>query len=495
MSDDKLFLNKFSHIHFIGIGGISMSGLAQILFSRGFIVTGSDQNPSAITENLLSSGIKVLYGHQKTNIAGADLIVYTAAIKEDNEELIASRKSGAVVISRARLIGYLMKTYKSNIAVSGTHGKTTTTSMISTIMLNTTKNPTVHVGGNLNFLNGATKIGGDALFITEACEYCDSFLSFYPDIAVILNIEYDHADYFDSIGSVVDSFKKFADLVPKAGYIIGCGDDKNVVEVLDQSPSTPIYFGIYSDNLNWSASNIIYDKYGFASFDLFHNKKKICNIKLSVPGEHNIYNSLAACAACHAAGADMDEIINSLILFTGTERRQEYKGAFNGIKLFDDYAHHPSEVKVTLRALKRISSGQLFCVFQPHTYTRTKTFLNDFIMSFDDADKIVVIDIYAAREKDPGDINSKQIVDGINAVYTEKAVYLDSFMQAAKYLSQNASTGDTIVTMGAGDVDTVGHLLQKIYAWFITWNNLLVCTFYHSKTYFTFSSCFSIYCC
>lgn len=460
MEDNILQSDKIKYIHFIGIGGISMSGLAEILASLGYIISGSDLNQSTITDKLKTLGITVYIGHSPEHIKNPDLVVYTAAIGDDNPELVKARSLNIKTINRATLLGEIMKKYPYSIGVSGTHGKTTTTSMISLIMLKSNLDPTIHIGGQLDYIGGTTRTGNTGYFVTEACEYRDSFLKFYPYIAVILNIDLDHIDYFKDIEQIKDSFVKFVSRVPKNGYVIACGDDNNIVSIFGKIAAPVITFGLNNKNCTWSAEDISFDSKGCPSFTVLKDGKAISSINLRVPGTHNIYNALAAIAACHQLGCSISSIKEGLYMYTGTHRRFEHKGAYNGAKIVDDYAHHPSEVKATLKAAKSSSYSKIWCVFQPHTYTRTKSLLNDFASSFNNADVVIVTDIYAAREKDNGEINSRILTEEINRV-SGNAIYMDDFNNIANFLKNNVSPGDIIITMGAGDIFKVGDILLK----------------------------------
>jgi len=453
-------LKNIKNVHFIGIGGISMSGLAEILKNHGYNISGSDMKSSNITERLKKDGIKIYIGHKEENIENCDLVVYTAAVKENNPELKKAKQLGIPTIERAVLLGQITKKYPYSIAISGTHGKTTTTSMISMIMLEANLNPTIHIGGELDAIGGNTRIGGNEYFITEACEYVESFLKLHPYLAVILNIEADHLDYFKDINHIKQAFLKFMNLVPEGGYIIACIDDPNVSSLLSQSSRNTVTYGIKSENADWTARNIQFDVSGCASFDLVQNGNTISTIKLKVPGIHNVSNSLAAAAACHTLGCGINNIVMGLESFSGTHRRFEVKGVVDNIKIIDDYAHHPSEIKATLKAAKSTSHSKIWCVFQPHTYTRTKLLLNDFSEAFFDADKVIVTDIYSAREIDTGEIHSSILAKEINAK-SNNAIYISDFSDIVEYLKENVSPGDLILTMGAGDVYRVGEMFLK----------------------------------
>ncbi|MGI6777327.1 MAG: UDP-N-acetylmuramate--L-alanine ligase [Acetivibrionales bacterium] len=452
-----LDFSDIKHIHFIGIGGISMSGLAEILVNLGYKVSGSDIKESSITKKLKAMGLEINIGHSAENIKNPDLVVYTAAIRDDNTELRKARELNIPAIERATLLGQIMNRYPYSIAVSGTHGKTTTTSMITMIMIEAGMNPTVHIGGELTAIGGTTKIGSNTYFIAEACEYCGSFLKFYPYIAIILNIEFDHADYFKDIQHIKNSFLEFAQHVPDNGYVVACANDDNVLSILDELKCNILTYGLKTEKAMWSAKDIEFDDLGHPTFTLTRNGEPITMVKLNIPGIHNVNNALAAIAACQAVGCSMDSIRRGIEKFLGTHRRFELKGVINNIKVIDDYAHHPSEVKATLKAAKNICHSKIWCVFQPHTYTRTKSFLNDFALSFTNADTVILADIYAAREVSRGDIHSSMLAEKIKDC-GKNALYIPEFESIVKYLQSNASPGDLIITMGAGDIYKVGEM-------------------------------------
>ncbi len=455
-----LSAKDIKRIHFTGIGGISMSGLAEILASQGYIITGSDMKASAITQKLEKLGVKITIGHEAENVTGADLLVYTAAVNRTNPELAAAIQAGIPCIDRATLLGELMKGYPGSIAVSGTHGKTTTTSMISMIMLEEGLDPTIHIGGELDAIGGTTRIGSSDYFIAEACEYTGSFLKFNPYLAVILNIEYDHADYFKNFEHVKDTFLSFAKLVPQDGYLLACGDDTAASAILEQVSCNKATFGLTDSNFTWSAADITFDDLGCAAYTLLHNSKPVGEIKLKVPGLHNVSNSLAAIAACSMMGCSLASAAKALLKFSGTHRRFELKGITDGITVVDDYAHHPSEVEATLKAARHCAHSRIWCVFQPHTYTRTKFLINEFSRAFHDADFIIVADIYAAREADTGEVNSGILADRISS-NGKQTLYIKGFENIVEYLDKNASSGDLIITMGAGDIYKVGELFLE----------------------------------
>lgn len=452
--------SAIKHIHFVGIGGISMSGLAEILLNSGYKISGSDMKTTSITQRLEKLGAVIYSNHSEDNINNPDLVVYTAAVKENNPEIVRSKKLGIPVIERATLLGQIMRKYPFSLAISGTHGKTTTTSMITMIMIESGLDPTVHIGGELDAIGGNTRIGGNRYFITEACEYVESFLKFYPFLAVILNIELDHVDYFKDIEHIKQAFYKFASLVPQNGYVVACIDDPNTSFLLNKLSCNKVTYGLKSESAQWTARDIVYDKLGCASFTVLKDGDRFADITLKIPGLHNVSNSLAAIAATYTMGCDVNHIKSALNKFDGAHKRFELKGIADDIKVIHDYAHHPSEVKATLQAARNCCSTKVWCVFQPHTYTRTKYFMDEFSKSFRNADKIILADIYAAREPDTGEVHSSMLAEKIKE-NGQDAVYIAGFQNISQYLEENVSPGDLILTMGAGDVDKVGELFLK----------------------------------
>lgn len=449
--------HSFSHVHFIGIGGISMSGLAEILLENGYKVSGSDMKSSSILKRLEDKGAIIYLGHSKDNINDADLVVYTDAISNDNPELVKALEKNIVTVDRGTFLGQLMKLYNNSIAVSGTHGKTTTTGMLSIILSDSTLDPTILLGGELDQIGGNVKIGNGEVLLTEACEYKGNILKFYATIGIILNIDEDHLDYFENLNHIIKTFSDFARLIPEEGYIVVNNDDKNVIEAIKDSKCNVATFAINND-ANYKATDISFNEKGFPSFKLVINDNKSYDILLNTIGIHNVYNALAAIATAHICGVPMNSIISSIAKYTGTHRRQEYKGSLRGATIIDDYAHHPTAVKATLSALRNSSKGRIICAFQPHTYTRTKALLEEFANSFSDADKVLITDIYAAREKDTGMVHSRDLVHELikNGVDTE---YLGTFEEISDYIKDNVHKDDIVVTMGAGDIYSVGEML------------------------------------
>ena len=454
----QIDFNKPESVHFIGIGGISMSGLAEILMDEGFTVSGSDAHRSELTDNLEARGAKVYIGQKAENIQdGIDVVVYTAAIHPDNPEFQEVKRRGIPMLTRAELLGEMMRNYKNAIAIAGTHGKTTTTSMVTEIFLQAKNDPTISVGGILPAIGGNIRVGGPEFFVTEACEYTNSFLSFYPTMAVILNIEEDHLDFFKDLADIRHSFKLFAERVPAQGAIVINGDIENYQEIIEAAKGKVITFG-HSRGNDYSAGDIQYDDYAHPSFDLYIGGEKKERLTLGVAGEHNVYNALAAIATAKALGIPDTAIADGLLHFTGTDRRFEKKGELNGITIIDDYAHHPQEIAATLKAAHNYPHKKLWCVFQPHTYTRTKAFLDEFAEALSAADAVVLADIYAARETDTLGISSADIAYRIEKLGTE-VHYFPTFEEIEAFLLKNCSTGDLLITMGAGDIVKVGEKL------------------------------------
>ena len=449
------------HIYFIGIGGISMSGLAEILLDEGFRVSGSDIRPSALTQSLEQKGATVYYGQKASNLTGdIDLAVYTSAIHPDNPEFIAMKDQSIPSLTRAELLGQMMKNYEIPIAVSGTHGKTTTTSMISEILLEGDCDPTFSIGGIFKAIGGNIRIGQSEYFVTEACEYTNSFLSFFPKIGIILNIEEDHLDFFKDIQDIRNSFHQFAALLPENGTLIINGDIENYEEITRGLSCKVVTYGA-SAACDYSCSQIRYDELARPAF-LLNRKGGISeHFSLMVPGEHNVYNAMAAIALADLLGIGSDTIQKAFSQFSGTDRRYEYKGEIDGITIIDDYAHHPTEITATLKAAANYPHKSLWCVFQPHTYTRTKAFLPEFAKALSLADHVVLADIYPARETDTLGISSKDLQEEILRL-GGKAAYLPSFEEIEKFLLKNCINGDLLITMGAGDVVKIGEsLLEK----------------------------------
>ena len=448
------------HIYFIGIGGISMSGLAEILASRGHQVSGTDVKETAVTKHLQSLGIHINFGHRAENITDdITLVVYTAAIHDDNPELRAAHEKGIRIMDRAHLLGQIMDEYHDSVAVSGTHGKTTTTSMVSEILLAAEKDPTITVGGILPTIGSNLRIGNSPYFVAEACEYFDSFLQFNPFIAIILNVESDHLDYFKTLENIRRSFHAFAQRVPDKGLLVISEKIDHVEELTDGLTCHVETFGL-SEKANWRAENIVHEADGRNSFDVYHNGAFFTTIHLHIPGEHNITNALAAIAASAFLGAAPEDCVKGLHHYTGTERRFQLKGKKDGITVIDDYAHHPTEIKAALAAAQNVQHNTTWCVFQPHTFSRTRFLFDEFGDAFGDADEIIIADIFAARETDDGTVSAAQLADRI-AQTGKSARYVGDFAAIEAYLREHCKSGDLLMTVGAGDVYKIGENFLK----------------------------------
>ena len=454
----EIDFNAPIHVHFIGIGGISMSGLAQVLLSRGFTVSGSDNIKSALTEELSNAGAEVFIGQRASNISETiDLVVYTAAIHEDNPEFARCVELSLPMLSRAQFLGQLMRNYENAIAVSGTHGKTTTSSMASEILMAADLDPTLSIGGILKSINGNIRVGGSDVFLTEACEYTNSFLNFFPKIGIILNVEEDHMDFFKDIHEIRESFHKFAKLIPADGVLL----INNAIEgrdIITNDLNCPVKTFGFTPECDYYASDLKIDDHGNYHF-IFHtpdgNKQEIM---LEVVGKHNVCNALAALAMADFLNIPMDTAARGLQSFTGTDRRFEFKGSLGGVNIVDDYAHHPTEIAATLEAAKNYPHQHLWCVFQPHTYTRTKAFLQDFAEVLSKAEHVVLADIYAARETNILGISSRDLQKEIVKLGGDCS-YFPSFDEIENFLLQNCIPGDLLITMGAGDVVKIGEKL------------------------------------
>ena len=450
--------NKKQKVHFIGIGGINMSAIAKELLFRGFPVSGSDGRASDITRQLEEEGAQIFIGQSGDNIApDVDIVVYTAAIKEDNPELVKARSLNLPCITRADFLGALMKNYETRICVSGTHGKTTTTSMLSEILLDAETDPTIMVGGIMPRIGGNVRIGASGHFLTEACEYTNSFLSFFPTIAVILNVQEDHMDFFRDLEDIRRSFRTFASLLPEDGTLVINGEIEDVSFFTEATKARIFRFGLTED-CEFRAENITSDTFACCEFDLVVRGSAAGHVKLCVPGRHNVYNALAAIAAAAAAGLDIESACASVSGFRGVDRRFQYKGQIGGVTVVDDYAHHPDEIRATLDAALQVPHKKLWVVFQPHTYSRTEAFREEFIQELSRADAVILAEIYAAREKNIHGISSRDLMEQIREKGTE-CYYFPTFSEIENFLLENCEEGDMFITMGAGDVVTIGDFL------------------------------------
>ena len=455
----KIDFQKPIHVHFIGIGGISMSGLAAVLLNQHFTVSGSDRSASPLTKWLEEAGAKIFIGQRASNIEdGTDLVVYTAAIHPDNPEFAAAVSKNVPMMTRAELLGQLMTNYQVPIAVAGTHGKTTTTSMAAHVLMAANTDPTISVGGILQAIHGNIRVGADHLFLTEACEYTNSFLDFFPKISIILNIDADHLDFFKDLDDIRHSFRLFAERLPKDGTLIINAAIPNVHEITDGLSCNVVYYG-NGEDAQYTAANVSYDDRACGSFDLMKGDENLGRFSLSVPGEHNVDNALSVLALGDILELPLELSRQGIHEFTGTDRRFQHKGTIGGVTIIDDYAHHPTEIEATLHSAKNCQHNTLWCVFQPHTYTRTKALLDDFAKALAQYDKVVLADIYAARETDTLGISSRTLQEMINNLGGE-AYYFPSFDEIENFLLEKCVSGDMVITMGAGDVVQIGeHLL------------------------------------
>ena len=443
-----MFQNK--KVHMIGIGGISMSGIAYMVKDLGAIVTGSDVNFSSIIDKLNTDGILVNIGHHPEMIKDADLVVYTAAIKEDDPERLMAKNLDKKTYERAEFLGLLSKSYENCLCISGTHGKSTTTGMVATCFLEAKLNPTIQIGAMLKEINGNIHIGSQKYLIMESCEYADSFLHFFPTGIIITNIDNDHLDYFKTLDNIKKSFKKYINLLPDNGILVLNNDDDNAKDIIDGFDKKVITYGI-NNNADYMAKNISKNELGHYSFDIYSNDKFITNINLGISGKHNVYNALAAFILSNNYINDINIIKIGLEKYRGVGRRFEYLGKYNGAFVFDDYAHHPTEIKTTLDAVVNTKHNKNWAIFQSHTYSRTKEHLDEFADVLSNFDNIIIAPIYAAREINTFNISENMLVDKIKQK-NKNVVYLDSFEKIENYLKQNVKENDLIITIGAGDV-------------------------------------------
>ena len=453
-------LKKYKKVHMIGIGGVSMSGIAEILVNFGFEVSGSDNCENKTTQKLQQNGIKFMKGHDAKNVIGADCVVYTAAVKPDNVELLKAKELGIPTIERADFLGELTRCYLNTIAVSGTHGKSTTTSMVSLCFLEAQKDPSIQVGADLRQIDGNYKVGNSEYFIIEACEYVESFLKFTPKAEIVLNIDNDHLDYFKNLENIKNAFIKYVKLLPNDGLLVVNGDDKNCLDLEKYTSAKTLTYGITNKNVDFFAVNIVFDNDGFPEFDVYSHDKFYERIKLHVPGMHNVLNSLACIALCNEYGISKEDIKNSLSKFTGAGRRFEYKGKVNGASIYDDYGHHPTEITATAKALMNKTYNKSWVVFQPHTYSRTKLLMDDFAKALLNFDNIIILDIYAARENNTFGVTAKDLADKICSL-GKKALYIPNFDDCVSYLKENVNQGDIVLTQGAGTVTQIGDKLTE----------------------------------
>ena len=434
--------------YLVGIGGVSMRPLGLVLRSMGMKISGSDMNASVSLEELIANGITVHIGHSADNIIGADCVIRTAAAHNDNPEIAAARAAGIPIFERAQAWGYIMRAYQNAVCVAGTHGKTTTTSMLTHIFIEAQRDPTVMIGGYLPLLQACHRVGKGDTILLESCEYCNSFLNFFPTTAVILDVDADHLDFFKDLADIQHSFRRFAQLVPANGQIVANGDDANTAEALRGMDY--VTFGFRAENrVHWA--NVSPD---WRTFDIVCDGKTYCRVSLGVRGRHNALNALAAAAVAWLYGIAPEAVERGLHEFTGAGRRLEYKGRFNGADIYDDYAHHPHELHALLETVKTMGYSRILCAFQPHTYSRTKALFKDFVTELRTVDVAILTDIYAARERNTTGITSQDLVNAIPG-----SVYCPSLPELTAWLRENAHPGDLILTVGAGDIYKAGNAL------------------------------------
>lgn len=444
------YLRPGRRVHLVGIGGVSMRPLGLVLRSMGMQVTGSDMNASVSTDELIAKGIQVSIGHRAENIAGAECVIRTAAAHNDNPEIAAARACGIPIFERAQAWGYIMRAYPHAICVAGTHGKTTTTSMLTHIFMQAGKDPTVMIGGFLPLLGAGHRVGSGDTIILESCEYCNSFLNFFPTTAVILDIDADHLDFFKDLADIEHSFRQFAALVPADGLIVANGDDPNTAEALRGLPYLRFGFSATNDVYGTNFSD------DYCEFDVYCAGEQYCHLKLGVIGRHNAMNALAAAAVAWKAGISGSDIAQALACFHGAGRRLEFKGSYHGADIYDDYAHHPGELHALLDAVRMMGYKRILCAFQPHTYTRTKALFHDFVRELRTVDVAVLTDIYAAREQNMTGVSSLDLSREIPG-----SVYCPSLPDVTDYLARAAQPGDVILTVGAGDIYRAGQALLQ----------------------------------
>ena len=451
-------IKKYKNIHMIGIGGISMSGIAEILKNWGFEVSGSDRVDSEILYTLNQNGIKTFNKHDAKNVEGADCVVFTAAVHPDNPEYIHAKELGIPLIERSDFLGELTRCYENTIAISGTHGKTTTTSLVSLCFMEAGKDPSIQVGAIIKDLDGNYRIGNSENFIIEACEYVESFLKFSPRSEIILNIDNDHLDYYKTMENIKKAFIKYVKLLPEDGHLIINADDKNCLDLPNYSKANTIKYGIENKEADFVAKNIEFDEDGFPEFDCYKQNEFFAHFKLGILGKHNILNALACISLCDSYEIPVKCMQTALAKFTGADRRLQFKGIVNGAKVFDDYGHHPTEVAAIAKAINNKKFSKSWVVFQPHTYSRTFNLLDDFAHALLSFDNIIVTDIYAARENNTYNISSEDLVNAIIKL-GKPAKYISSLEDCASFIKNNVKENDIVLTLGAGTVTDVSTML------------------------------------
>ena len=461
MKSDHIRDYPGGRIHLIGIGGSSMSGLAEMLIDQGYHVTGSDRDETYLVHFVREKNAEVFIGHKAENVHGADLVVYSAAIPRDNPERIEAGRLGIPSIERAVLLGQLMEGFRQAVGICGAHGKTTVTSMLSQILLENGKDPSIHIGGRLDAIGGSTRVGHSQIFVAEACEYNRSFLHLSPTVAVVLNIDADHLDCYKDIEEIEYTFGKYLELIPENGVAIGNGDDQRILRCFDHLHCRKILFGM-GKNMEWHPENITENERGYASFDLYHNGTAVAFVRMGVPGMFNVMNGLAAIASADYLGVDPQKSAETLERFTGAHRRFELTDTIDGVEIFHDYGHNPAEMRNAISIARKRCKGRLWAVMQPHTFSRVRTLFEQYLTCTEEADITLVTDICAAREKDPGDLNSGMLVQGMKD-HGIKAIWTPSFDDTENYLKEHWNPGDLVITMGCGDINLLNDQIHRHY--------------------------------
>jgi len=459
MKSDHIKDYPGGRIHLIGIGGSSMSGLAEMLIDKGYKVSGSDRDETYLVHFAREKGAEVHIGHRAENVHGADLVVYSAAIAKDNPERAEAEKLGIPSIERAVLLGQLMEGFPKAVGICGAHGKTTVTSMLSQILIENDMDPSIHIGGRLDAVGGSTRVGHSPIFVAEACEYNRSFLQLHPTVAVVLNIDADHLDCYKDINEIEETFGKYLALLPEDGTAIGNGDDERIVRLFSRLKCRKILFGFRSEN-NWHPGNLTEDDRGYASFELIHEGQKAADVKMNVPGTFNVMNAMAAIAAATELGGAPEKAAETMSRFVGAHRRFELTDTIEGVEIFHDYGHNPAEMRNAISIARKRCKGRLWAVMQPHTFSRVRTLFDQYLTCTEEADITLITDICAAREKDPGDLNSGMLVDGMKT-HGINAVWTPSFDDTEDYLRTHWQPGDLVITMGCGDINLLNEQIHR----------------------------------
>ena len=456
----KINIKDYKHIYMIGIGGISMSGIAEILKHWNYEVSGSDSTRSSQTEWLEDNGIKVNIGQVSENInEDIDLVVYTAAIKQDNPELVKARELNIPTVERGEFLGEITKLFKDNIGIAGTHGKTSTTSMVASVFVEANYDPSIQVGAVLKLINGNYRVGNSDYFIIEACEYCDSYHNFKQRSAIVLNIDNDHLDYFKNIENIQKSFEKYVSQLPEDGYLILNRDDERCYALKDSTKATVVSVGIHED-ADWTYKNVVFDDDGYPTFDVYKHNELMGSISLKVAGMHNVFNATCCAALCDCYGIDIETVNKALVKFDGASRRLEYKCMLNGAKVYDDYGHHPTEIKATVNGIKNKKYNESWVVFEAHTYSRLNAHLHEFAEALVNFDNIIIIDTYAAREVNTFDIHEEDLMKALKDLGKD-SIHISDHDEVVKYLTDNVKEGDLVLTLGAGFVTKIANKLKE----------------------------------